>query len=159
MISLGIDPGIATTGYGVVKEDDNDLFCVDYGLIKTVKEDSPSKRLFLLKKEVSSLIKKHSPDIVSIEKVYFFKNLKTALPVSQAKGVIMVAFEEENIPLQEFTPLEIKQAITGYGKAEKKQVQEMIKMILHLDEKNLPDDAADALGAAICGINKTRSPF
>jgi len=159
MISLGIDPGIATTGYGVIKEDGGNFLCVDYGLIKTTKEDSSSRRLFLLKKEVSSLIKKHSPNIAAIEKVYFFKNLKTALPVSQAKGVIMVAFEEETIPLQEFTPLEIKQTITGYGKAEKEQVQKMIRMMLNLNEEHLPDDAADALGAAICGINKIRSPF
>ncbi len=158
MISLGIDPGIATTGYGVVKSYNDHFSCIDYGLIKTKKTSTPSKRLHILKEEISSLVEKHSPNIVAIEKVYFFKNIKTALPVSQAKGVIMVTFEEWGVPLYEFTPLEVKQSITGYGKAEKRQVQKMIQLLLGI-KKKIPDDAADALGAAICGINKTRSPF
>ncbi len=159
MISLGIDPGIATTGYGIIKNGTNSFSCLDYGTIKTHKESSSSRRLYILKKEISLLIKKYSPDTVAIEKVYFFKNLKTALPVSQAKGVIMVAVEEAGISLQEFTPLEVKQGVTGYGKAEKEQVQRMIQSILNLKEKPHPDDAADALGVAICGINKLTSLF
>lgn len=159
MISLGIDPGIATTGYGVIKKEGDRYFCLDYGVIKTDKSSSDSRRLYLLKKSLSSIIEKYSPEIVSVEKLYFFKNIKTALPVSQAKGVIMVTIEEAHLPLQEFTPLEVKQSITGYGKAEKEQVQRMIQAILGLKEKPHPDDAADALGVAICGINKFTSPF
>ncbi len=159
MISLGIDPGTATTGYGVVRNENNNFYCLDYGVITTDKGLPPSRRLYSLSKEILSLIKKYSPDVVGIESLYFFKNLKTVIPVSQAKGVIMVTVEKEKIPLYEFTPLEVKMGITGYGKADKNQIQEMTKLILNLKEKPHPDDAADGLAIAICGINKLTSPF
>ncbi len=159
MIALGIDPGTATTGYGVVKEEEGTLLYIKCGVIETSKDLPPAKRLHTLHKEVLALIIRYSPDIMAIENLYFFKNLKTALPVSQAKGVILLTAEEKNIPVYEFTPLEIKQTITGYGKAEKKQVQEMIKNILVLQKLPKEDDAADALGAAICGLLKTSSPL
>ncbi len=159
MISLGIDPGTATTGYGVVKSENNSFSCLDYGVITTDKTLPPSRRLFSLSREILSLIKEYSPSVVGIESLYFFKNLKTVIPVSQAKGVIMVMVEGENIPLYEFTPLEVKMSITGYGRADKNQIQEMTRIILNLKEKPHPDDAADGLAIAICGLNKITSPF
>lgn len=159
MIALGIDPGTATTGYGIIKEEKGSLLYITCGVISTDKKLPPSKRLLLLKKNLLLLIKEHSPDILSIENLYFFKNLKTALPVSQSKGVVLLTAEEAKIRIYEFTPLEIKQTITGYGKADKRQVQEMIKNILNLKEIPKEDDAADALGAAICGILKSSSPI
>ncbi len=159
MISIGIDPGTATTGYGVVKFDQNNLICLDYGIIKTDKSLSDSYRLEILNKELSIIIKDYHPDVLSVEKVYFFKNYKTAFPVSQAKGVIMMTASRENIPVYEFTPPQIKMGITGYGKADKLQVQKMIQVTLNLKEIPRPDDAADALGAAICAINKIKKPF
>ncbi len=159
MIVLGIDPGTATTGYGIIQEKEGIFHCVACGVISTDKNLTASKRLLLLKKDIVSLIKKHSPTILSIETLYFFKNLKTALPVSEARGVVLLTAEEKNLQIYEFTPLEIKQTITGYGKADKKQVKEMIKNILNLKELPKEDDAADALGAAICGLLKSSSPL
>ncbi len=159
MIVIGIDPGIATTGYGIIKEDNGSFYCIDCGVIITDKNLSPSKRLLLLKNKLLFLIKEYSPEIMSIENLYFFKNLKTVLPVSQAKGVILLTAEENGLQIYEFTPLEIKQTITGYGKADKKQVQEMIKSILNLKKLPKEDDAADALGAAVCGLLKSSSPL
>ncbi len=159
MITLGIDPGTATTGYGIVKEEKGKMYYIDCGVILTDKNLSASRRLLLLRKEMLSLIKEHSPDILSIESLFFLKNIKTALPVSQSRGVILLTAEEKKLFIYEFTPLEIKQTITGYGKADKKQVQEMIKNILGLKELPKEDDAADALAAAICGLLKASSPL
>ncbi len=150
MIILGIDPGTATTGYGVIKKEGADLFCLSYGVIKTEKTLSPARRLEKIRKEVESIIKEFKPSILAIENVYFFKNLKTAFPVSQAKGVIMALGAKEKMEVYEFTPLQIKSAITGTGRAEKKQVQKMIQASLKLEDTPTPSDAADALGAAIC---------
>ncbi len=159
MIGIGIDPGIATTGYGIVECKGNAFSCLGYGVIKTDKNIAMPKRLSILGEELSFIIKKYNPTILGIEKVYFFKNLKTIIPVSQAKGVIMMTAEREGVPVQEFTPPEIKSSIAGYGQADKEQVQKMIQLLLNLKEKPQPDDAADALGAAICGINKSISLF
>ncbi len=159
MIVIGIDPGTATTGYGVIQLKDGEMVCLDYGVIETDKSLSSSFRLDILNKEILSIIKKYQPDALSIEKVYFFKNLKTAFPVSEAKGVIIMTASRENIPVHEFTPPQIKMAVTGYGKADKYQVQKMILLSLNLKEIPKPDDAADALGAAICGINILKQPF
>jgi len=159
MIGLGIDPGLATTGYGVVLNEGDTFKALDYGVIKTKKEDKPSFRLNFLSKEVEQLIKKHSPEFLAIENIYFFKNIQSAIPVSQAKGVVMVTAEKKSIDVFEFTPLEIKMTVTGYGKADKNQIKEMIKKTLNLKKKPHPSDAADALGVAICGIIKKKSPF
>lgn len=159
MIVIGIDPGTATTGFGIVQKIDNSFCCLGYGVITTDKEKTSASRLLTLNKKLSLIIKKYSPDFLAIENVYFFKNLKTVLPVSQAKGVIMFTAEKAKIPIYEFTPLEVKMTITGYGRADKKQVQEMVKLSLNLDKIPHPDDAADALGIAICGILKKTSPF
>ncbi len=159
MIAIGIDPGTATTGYGIVKKENDEFFCLEYGIISTEKNLSPSKRLHILSENISSLIKTYSPNILAIENIYFFKNVSSAIPVSQAKGVVMVTAEKNKIPVYEFTPLEIKINITGYGNAKKNQVQEMIRVTLNLKEKPTPNDAADALGAAISGIIKEESIF
>lgn len=157
MIILGIDPGTATTGYGLIKKtkskkskDKNGLRCLGYGLIQTSSFLPPAERLKKINKEMNKLIRKYRPEALAVESIYFFKNLKTALPVSQAKGVILLAAANKNIPVYEFTPLQIKMTVVGYGRAEKRQVQEMIKNELNLKELPKPDDAADALAVAVC---------
>lgn len=155
MIILGIDPGTATTGFGLLKKNGAEISVIDYGCIETCPSLAMGERLYTINKELDSLIKKHRPEVLAIENIYFFKNLKTAMPVSQAKGVILLTAEQNNIPVFEFTPLQMKMAITGYGKAEKKQVQKMIKTMLNLEDKpkdksKRKDDATDALGIALC---------
>ncbi|MCK4782063.1 crossover junction endodeoxyribonuclease RuvC [Candidatus Parcubacteria bacterium] len=153
MIILGIDPGIATVGYGIVKKGDEKtqkLECLDFGTIKTDPSWTMGERLKKINSELTKLIKQYKPNILAVEKVYFFKNLKTAMPVSQAKGVILFTAAKKKIPVHEFTPLQIKTAVTGYGRADKKQIKEMVKILLNLKEAPKSDDAADALGAAIC---------
>ncbi len=159
MIALGIDPGTALTGWGLVRQEGDSFIHLSSGVIKTSPDLSNSKRLSLLNEELTALIERCSPDIVAVEKLFFFKNLKTALPVSEARGVILLTIDKANLPLYEFTPLEVKQTITGYGNADKKQVQEMIKITLSLKEKPTPDDIADALSVAICGLIKNSSGF
>lgn len=147
---MGIDPGLATMGFGVVKK--NKKFSViDYGCILTKPSSSTGDRLKKIHNELNKLIKKYKPDIMAVESLYFFKNLKTAMPVSQAKGVILLTAAKRNIPVFEFTPLQMKMTITGYGRAEKKQTQRMIEILLDLKNPIKSDDAADALGVAICG--------
>lgn len=156
MIILGIDPGTATTGYGVIKKTEK-LECLNYGFIQTSPSSTAAERLRTLYEELNKLIKKHRPEIMAVESVYFFKNLKTALPVSQARGVILLAAAQKNIKVRELTPLQVKMAVTGYGRAEKKQIQRMVQRLLCLKELPKPDDAADALAAAICcarGLDK-----
>ena len=155
MIILGIDPGTATTGFGIIRTGKN-LKCLGYGLIQTEPSLSPGARLKKINNEVNKLIKKYRPKIIAVENLFFFKNLKTALPVSQAKGVILLAAAKKNIPVYEFTPLQAKMTVVGYGKAEKKQVQEMIKILLNLKKIPRPDDAADALAVAICCARNPR---
>ena len=157
MISIGIDPGTATTGYGVVTAKENQFRCIEYGTIKTDKNISDSARLNILNKKIEDIIKRYSPDIFAVENIYFFKNSKTVISVSQARGVILLTAEKEEIPIYEFTPLEIKMNIANYGKADKKQIQEMVRVLLNLEKIPRPDDAADALGVAICGLIKYNS--
>jgi len=150
-IIIGVDPGLASVGYGVVSRIQNNKFkCLGYGLIQTDHSLATTKRLEKIYNELGKLIKKHKPDILAVENVYFFKNLKTALPVSQAKGVILLTAAKNNIPIKEFTPLQVKMGVTGYGRAEKKQVQKMIQYLLSLKDIPEPDDAADALAVAVC---------
>ena len=153
MIILGVDPGTATTGYGVIKKGTGNnpkLIVVDYGCILTDKSLSDAERLKILYNKLNTLIQKNRPKVLAVESIYFFKNLKTAMPVSQAKGVILLAAAKNKIPVYEFTPLQMKMAVVGYGRAEKKQVQKMIQILLNLQELPKPDDAADALGIALC---------
>ena len=149
MIILGIDPGTATTGFGVIKKGKK-IECLAYGIIQTSPSLPTAERLRVLNNQLNGLIKKHRPKALAVENIYFFKNLKTAMPVSQAKGVILLTAAKKKIPVHEFTPLQAKMTVVGYGKAEKKQVQEMVKIILNLDKIPRPDDAADALAIAIC---------
>ncbi len=152
-IIIGIDPGIADTGFGVIRVTRSKLECIEYGTIKTKASLTLSKRLKELNIKLDKLIKTHQPKIVSVEQLFFCKNVKTALIVGQARGVILMTIEQNNIPLIEFTPLQIKQAVSSFGQADKGQVQRMVKMILNLSELPKPDDAADALAAAICASN------
>jgi len=169
MIILGIDPGTAITGYGVIstkhpkniKQDKNEKpKVIDFGCITTASSLEAAKRLELIHDQVHSLIEKHQPDIISVENLFFFKNAKTAMPVSQARGVILLAAAKNNVPIMEFTPLQVKMTVAGYGKAEKKQVQEMTKLLLDLSAFDLKekdrkkDDASDALGVALCAFLK-----
>lgn len=153
MIYLGIDPGTATTGYGIIKKEAGVLECLDYGCIKTSKVTPFGERLGHIYKEVKTLIKKHRPDRFAVEDLYFFKNQKTAFKVGQARGVIILAAQGGGVPILEPTPLQVKQAVSGYGQATKEQVQKMVKIILKLSELPKPDDAADALAVAIFCAN------
>ncbi len=153
-IILGIDPGIADTGFGVIENNNRGGFkCITYGSIKTKAGLKLERRLELLYLELDSIIKKYKPKLVSVEELFFCNNAKTALIVGQARGVIMLTAQLNKVPIVEYTPLQIKQAVSTYGKADKKQVQQMVKLILNLKEIPKPDDAADALAAAICGSN------
>lgn len=153
-IVCGIDPGTATIGYGFIEVLSNgDLRTLEYGAIKTSKNDPASTRLLVLYNELQTLIEKYHPETAAVEKLYFQQNTTTALAVGQARGVILLAFEQANIRVGEYSPNEVKQAITGYGFADKNQMQEMTRILLNLDKKPTPDDAADALAIAITHIN------
>lgn len=154
MIILGIDPGIADTGYGIIKKGKNGkFFCLDYGSIKTPAGAELADRLYTLNSELDKIIKKHRADLIAVEQLFFCKNIKTALIVGHARGIILLAAKKNKTPVAEFTPLQVKQAVTAYGQAEKGQVQKMVKLILNLKEIPKPDDAADALAIAICATN------
>lgn len=154
MIIIGVDPGVAKLGYGVINKIQQRLKCLDYGVITTSPESAPEQRLNVLYNELSRLMKKHNPDYLAVEKLFFFKNLKTAMPVSEAKGVVLLTAAKKKIKVQQLTPLEVKMGICGYGRADKKQVQKMIKEILRLEKIPKPDDAADALAVAVCSALK-----
>jgi len=144
MVILGIDPGTATTGFGAIKELNGKIIFLGCGCIRTFPSDSPEVRLNQIFNQINQLIKEYKPSVLAVEKLFFFKNAKTLIPVSQSKGIILLAAARKKIPVYEFTPLQVKMNIVGYGRADKKQVQEMIKVLL-----KLKDDAADALGLAI----------
>jgi len=157
ILALGIDPGTATTGYGLVRLDaDGELVAVNYGVILTPKEASPSARLDLLYRDLRALLKKHKPDTSAVEKLFFQRNVSTALAVGQARGVVLLALEQAGVEIFEYTPNEVKQAVAGYGSADKRQVQEMVRTLLQLNEIPKPDDAADALAIAITHLNTKR---
>jgi crossover junction endodeoxyribonuclease RuvC len=157
MITLGIDPGTATTGYGIIKEEENgNLKILDFGVIRTSPDQSQANRLFHLYKRIKEIILLHHPDMGAVEKLFFERNVSTALNVGQARGVVLLAMAEINMRIGEYTPLEIKQAVAGYGGADKKQVQQMVKVILGLKSIPHPDDAADALAVAICHIHSVK---
>ncbi len=154
MIILGIDPGTATTGYGVIKQSAKkgrgSFELLDYGVISTNKTDTDSERLSVLAADLIALIKKYKPDAAGVEKLFFSSNQTTAMTVSQARGVVLLTLAQHHTPLHEFTPLQVKNTICGYGKAEKKQVQFMVKQAFKLKAIPKPDDAADALAIALC---------
>ncbi|MFA5020701.1 MAG: crossover junction endodeoxyribonuclease RuvC [Patescibacteria group bacterium] len=150
-IIMGIDPGIADTGYGFIAADGGELELIAYGTIKTHKSSGLGERLSELEKQLSKLIDEYRPEIAVIEQLFFCNNAKTALIVGQARGVALLTAYNAGLKIFELTPLQVKQGITGYGGADKKQVQAMVKIILKLKETPKPDDAADALAMAICG--------
>lgn len=152
MITLGIDPGIATTGYGFITSANGTTKLLESGLISTSKTRTPEERLNTIYRRLASLIKKHQPDCCVIEQVFFNTNTKTALGVGQARGTVLLAAQHNKLKCFEYTPLQVKQAVVGYGRADKKQVQYMVKQILKLDNQ-LKADEADALAAAICHIH------
>ncbi len=147
---LGIDPGYATIGYGIIDKNPRGLVTVDYGVIETPKNESIPVRLAMLSTALTSIIKKYKPDAVSVEELFFNTNITTGIKVAQARGVILLCAINECGHLYEYTPLQIKLALTGNGRADKKQMQYMVKAFLNLREEPKPDDAADALAAAIC---------
>jgi len=155
MIILGVDPGTATTGYGVIlakninSKNRGNFKCLSYGSIKTSPEMAMPQRLKKINNELAKILKIHQPKIMVVESLYFFKNLKTAMPVSQAKGVILLTAAKKNIPVHEFTPPQVKMLVAGSGKAEKINVQKKVKAIFGMKDIPKPDDAADALAIAL----------
>jgi crossover junction endodeoxyribonuclease RuvC len=155
MIILGIDPGYAIVGYGVIKYEGGKMSVVDYGKITTEANIPLSKRLKLIYDSLTTLIETFKPDVVAVEELFFNSNVKTAIAVGHARGVIILAAANKNLKIAEYTPLQIKQAVVGYGRADKNQVQQMVKMFLKLKEVPKPDDTADALAVAICHANSS----
>jgi crossover junction endodeoxyribonuclease RuvC len=154
---LGIDPGTATTGYGLVRElEDGSLEMVTYGTIETSPQMEAHERLMKLHQDIKEILLLHQPDSCAVEKLFFQRNVSTALAVGQARGVVMLAIAEAGLEMFEYTPNEVKQAVSGYGSAQKHQVQEMVRTLLVLPEIPKPDDAADALAIAITHINTCR---
>lgn len=147
---LGIDPGMAIVGYSIVNFDGTDVALLNSGSIKTSKNHSESQRLLEIFKDITTLIEKYKPDVASVEKLFFFKNQKTVMPVAAARGVIMMALEKCSIPTFEYTPMEVKQTLTGYGRADKKEVEQMVKIALNCQTLPSLDDTVDAMAIAIC---------
>lgn len=152
MLALGIDPGTATTGFGVVREEDGAYHLVDCGVILTPAQEPMPQRLLLLHNRLLALLATHRPDAVAVEELFFNKNVRTAIAVGQARGVVLLAAAQAGVPVYEYTPLQVKQAVVGYGRAEKHQVQEMVRILLGLDGVPQPDDAADAVAVALCHL-------
>ncbi len=153
MLLMGIDPGLKNIGWGIIKVNHNRVKLVNYGCIETESSDSISVRLGHIYSEVCSLVKNHKPREVAVEELFFAKNTKSALSVAQARGAIMLALDHSSISVFEYTPLEIKQALVGYGRAAKEQVQFMVKQFLALKNIPKPDHASDALAAVLCHKN------
>lgn len=152
-VILGFDPGLADTGFGVVYKENNKLFFLSCGSIKTKAGQNFSDRILEIYLEVSKLLTEYKPDLVVVEKLFFAKNTKTAIDVSQARGVLLLVIVEQKVSLLELTPLQVKQAIASTGQASKRQVGLMVKSLLHLSAVPKPDDAADALAIAIAGAS------
>ncbi len=157
MIVLGIDPGFAIVGYGVLRYEKNHFTVLEYGALTTHKDTPFPQRLEEIYQGLHALIQRHRPDAISIEKLFFNTNAKTVIDVSQARGVLVLAAQLQRVPMFEYTPLQVKQSVVGYGRAEKKQVQEMTRILLNLEKIPRPDDAADALAMAICHCHASGS--
>lgn len=156
-LAIGIDPGTATTGYGLVRlAQDGSLFAVKYGVILTPKDASAPVRLEMIYDQLRDIIRQFNPGTAAVEKLFFARNVTTGIAVGQARGVVMLALQKAGIETFEYTPKEVKNAVVGYGSAEKRQVQEMVRALLQLDSIPKPDDAADALAIAITHLNTKR---
>ncbi|MBO4322031.1 MAG: crossover junction endodeoxyribonuclease RuvC [Clostridia bacterium] len=150
MVILGIDPGLATVGWGVIKSEGSRLRPVAYGALTTEPGVPTERRLSLIFRDMGGLIERYSPDAVSVEELFFNTNITTGIRVAEARGVILLCAENYGVPVFEYTPLQAKQAVVGYGRAEKRQIISMVTRLLSLPEPPSPDDAADALAIAIC---------
>ena len=149
---IGIDPGSTLVGYGIVEYKNSKFVCINYGTITNTGKDK-SYNYLSTDKKLSDIIKQYKPDAAAIERLFFFSNQKTALPVSEMRGVLFLSLARAGLPIFEYTPLEIKQGVTGYGRADKIQIEKMVRIILGIKERIKPDDASDALAIAICGAN------
>lgn len=154
MLVIGIDPGTATTGYGFIREPDNgDLELVDYGVIETPADSPMPERLMQLYSGLTHLLSLHRPQSGAVEKLFFQRNVTTAISVGQARGVALLALAQAGVPVGEYSPREVKQAVASYGDADKRQMQEMVRILLGMPAVPHPDDAADALAVAICHVH------
>jgi crossover junction endodeoxyribonuclease RuvC len=152
---LGLDPGLAVMGHGIIEDSDGELTAVEYGVLSTPAKQPTPERLRTLYEGVLAIIERHQPEEVAVE-LFVARNLRTALMVGQARGVALLAAANKGLPVYEYTPLQVKQRVSGYGRGEKRQVQEMVRMQLGLDCIPEPDDAADALAVAICHVSESR---
>jgi crossover junction endodeoxyribonuclease RuvC len=156
MIVLGIDPGTAITGYGLVHEENDQAVALAYGAITTPSELPLPDRLKLLQRDLAAVVAQYQPDQAAVEQLFFNKNVRTALAVGHARGVILLTLAQADLPIYEYTPLEVKQAVTGNGRADKRQVQQMVTLLLGLSKVPKPDDVADALAIALCHLHSAR---
>jgi crossover junction endodeoxyribonuclease RuvC len=156
VLILGIDPGTAITGYGLVREDDEGLALVECGVITTPADQLLPARLQVIYQRLAGLIREHQPEAAAVEELFFSRNARTALTVGHARGVVLLALADAGLPIHEYKPLQVKQAIAGFGGADKQQVQEMVRMLLNLEQVPRPDDAADAVAVAVCHIHSAR---
>jgi crossover junction endodeoxyribonuclease RuvC len=158
MLAIGIDPGTAITGYGLVRQTPSgDLLSVDWGVILTPAEMPIQERLEHIHRSLADLLAEQKPDTAGVESLFFQRNVRTAMSVGQARGVVLLALQQAGVPIADYTPNQVKQAVSGYGGADKRQMQSMVKTLLNLSEEPKPDDAADALAIAICHLNTQRS--
>jgi crossover junction endodeoxyribonuclease RuvC len=159
-VVVGIDPGTAITGYGIIREHENgDLEWVSHGVVKTPSDWDDPKRLLEIYHKLNEIFASYKPDCCAVEKLFFQKNVRTAIQVGQGRGAALIAAAEAELSVGEYTPLEVKLAVVGYGNADKQQVQKMVKVLLDLKEIPKPDDAADALAVAICHLHSTRNQY
>lgn len=156
MIVLGIDPGTAITGYGLVREERGQAAAVAYGAITTPSSLPLPDRLLIIQRDLAAIIDQYHPDQAAVEELFFNKNVRTALAVGHARGVVLLTLAQGNVPTYEYTPLQVKQAVTGHGRAEKAQVQQMVTLLLGLSKIPKPDDVADALAIAICHLHSAQ---
>lgn len=153
---LGLDPGTATTGWAILSEKKGEIFAEAFGHISTEKNTAEAKRILEINKDLLAIIKKYKPQEAAVEKLFFFKNKKTIIEVGQSRGALLLTLEQNHVKIFGYTPLQVKQAITGYGRADKRQMQLMVKNILRLKEIPKPDDTADAIAIALCHINSRK---
>lgn len=156
-VVMGIDPGTATTGYGLVQEDEGHLECAGFGVVTTPAGEPMEVRLKSIYRDLTAVLERHQPITVAVEKLFFHRNVTSAMAVGQSRGVALLAIAHCGLPAAEYSPLQVKQAVTGYGKASKLQVQLMVRTLLNLEEIPRPDDAADALAVAICHAHFART--
>jgi crossover junction endodeoxyribonuclease RuvC len=156
VLVLGIDPGTAITGFGLVREAEAGLELVGYGAINTSPDQPLPERLQIIYQGITEVIREHRPDTAAVEELFFSRNVRTALSVGHARGVTLLALADAGLSIHEYKPLQVKQAVAGYGGADKRQVQEMVRMLLDLDQVPQPDDAADAVAVAVCHIHSAR---